>query len=363
MTNYYDILGISKGATKEEIKKAYRKLAHRYHPDNKSTGNEKKFKEISEAYQILHDEKKRAEYDTYGRTFEGGTGQGQQYGFEGFEGFDFGGFRGGQGFEFDFGDIFGDFFGGAAKRPRAKRGSDIAVDLEIAFEESIFGTERKLLLSKVSLCDACKGSGAEEGSGLEKCSACQGSGRVHESRRSIFGAITTLRECAKCSGRGSTPSKKCFVCKGHGILKKSEEFAVKIPAGMQDGEVINMPGAGEAVANGVPGDLYVKVNVRKHPVFKREGSNIAMDLDIKMSEAILGGEKEVMTLDGSIKLKIPTGIDSGEILRVRGKGVPIAHGFNRRGRGDLMIKVLAKTPKRISKRAKELIEQIKKEGL
>lgn len=361
MVNYYDILGISKSATREEIKKAYRKLAHRYHPDNKSTGNEKKFKEVSEAYQILHDDKKRAEYDTYGRTFEGGTsGEQQQYGFEGF---DFGGFRGGQGFEFDFGDIFDNFFGGAAKRPRAKRGGDIAVDLEIPFEESVFGTERKLLLSKVSLCDACKGSGAEESSSLEKCNACQGSGRVHESRRSIFGAITTLKECAKCSGKGSMPSKKCLVCKGYGVLKKSEEFVVKIPAGIQDGEVISMPTMGEAVANGVPGDLYVKVNVRKHPVFKREGSNIAMDLDVKMSEAVLGGEKEVMTLDGSIRLKIPAGVDSGEILRVRGKGVPIAQGFHKKGRGDLMIRILVRTPKRISKGVKELIEQIKKEGL
>lgn len=360
MTDYYDILGVSKNATKEEIKKAYRRLAHRYHPDNKATGNEKKFKEVNEAYQIIQDDKKRAEYDTYGRTFEGETGGSRP----GFEGFDFSGFgAGGPGFEFDFGDIFESVFGGAGRKQRVRRGGDIVVDLEVSFEESIFGTERKLLLSKVSLCDACKGSGAGEGSALEKCGACQGSGRVHESRRSIFGAITTLKECAKCSGRGSIPSKKCSVCAGRGVLKKSGEFIVKIPVGIQNGEVINMPGAGEAVANGVPGDLYVKIKVRKHPVFQREGNNIVMDLDIKMSEAILSGEKEIITLDGPIKLKIPAGIDSGEVLRVRGRGVPIGYGLNHKGRGDLMIKILIRTPKKVSKRAKELVERIKEEGL
>lgn len=360
MNDYYNILGVSKSATKEEIKKAYRKLAHRYHPDNKSTGDEKKFKEVSEAYQILQDDKKRAEYDTYGRTFEGETGGARH----GFEGFDFSGFGGGrQGFEFDFGDILESFFGGGAKRSRAKRGGDIAVDLEIPFEESIFGTERKLFLSKVSLCDACKGSGAEEGSNLEKCAACQGSGMVHESRRSIFGSFTMPKECSKCSGRGSIPSRKCSACGGYGVLKKNEEIIVKIPTGMQDGEVINMPGMGEAVAGGVAGDLYVKINVRKHPIFSREGNNITMDLDVKMSEAILGGEKEVLTLDGPINLKIPAGIDSGEILRVRGKGVPVKHGFSHKNRGDLMIKVLIRTPKKFSKKAKRLIEQVKEEGL
>lgn len=361
MADYYDILGVSKNATKEEVKKAYRKLAHRYHPDNKTTGNEKKFKEINEAYQTLREDKKRAEYDVYGRTFDGGTGGGRY----GFEGVDFNDFAGaGPGFEFDFGDIFENFFSGGTRKQRVRRGGDIVVDMEVSFEESIFGAERKLFLSKTSLCDACKGMGAGEGSDLEKCGACHGSGRIHESRRSVFGTITALKECAKCSGRGSVPSKKCSVCGGRGVLKKSEEIVVKIPSGIRDGEVISMLGMGEAVSNGASGDLYVKINVKKHPVFRREENNIAMDMDIKISEAILGGEKEIVTLDGPIKLKIPAGIDSGEILRARDKGVPIGgHGFNRKGRGDLMIKILVRTPKKISKKAKELLEQMREEGI
>lgn len=367
MNDYYEVLGVPRNATKDDIKKAYRKLAHRYHPD-KSSGDEKKFKEASEAYQTLQDDKKRAEYDTYGRTFSGGGGtEGTN---QGFDGFDFGDFvsKNGQGFEFDFGDIFENFFGGQTGRTtasrRAKRGADIAVDLSISFEESIFGTERKILLSKISYCSACKGSGAESGSELEKCFACQGSGRVHESRRSIFGSISSFRECAKCAGKGTIPTKKCSACSGYGVSKKSEEITVKVPPGIRDGEAISMPGMGEAVVGGVAGDLYVKFTVGKHSVFKRDGANLAMDLDIKISEAILGVEKDIMTLDGLIKLKIPTGMDSGEVLMVRGKGVPQGHGLpGARGRGDLMIKVVIRTPKKISKRAKELIEELNKEGL
>lgn len=366
MNDYYEVLGVPRNATKDDIKKAYRKLAHKYHPD-KSSGDEKKFKEASEAYQILQDDKKRAEYDTYGRTFSGGGAEGPN---QGFDGFDFGDFvsKNGQGFEFDFGDIFENFFGGQTGRTassrRAKRGADIAVDLRISFEESIFGTERKVLLSKVSYCSVCKGSGAEPGSELEKCFACQGSGRVHESRRSIFGSISSFRECAKCAGKGTVPSKKCSACSGYGVSKKSEEITVKVPPGIRDGEAISMPGMGEAVVGGMAGDLYVKFTVSKHQIFKRDGANLAMDLDIKISEAALGVEKDIMTLDGLIKLKIPMGVDSGEVLMVRGKGVPQGHGLpGARGRGDLMIKIVVRTPKKVSKKAKELIEELKKEGL
>lgn len=364
MKDYYNILGIAKNATKDDIKKAYRKLAHKYHPD-KTGGDEKKFKEVSEAYQVLQDDKKRAEYDTYGRTFDGGSGPGQGFGGQGF---DFSGFAGanGQGFEFDFGDIFENFFGGkgGGGRQRAKRGADIAVDLNISFEESIFGTERKVLLSKISVCHSCKGSGAEAGSELEKCSGCQGAGRVHENRRSIFGNVSTFKECSKCSGKGSIPSKKCSACGGRGVLKRNEEISVKVPAGIRDGEAVSMPGMGEAVAGGHSGDLYIKFNIGKHPLFRRDGNDLTMDMDVKMSEAVLGTEKDVKTLDGEIKLKIPAGIDSGEILRVRGRGVPVARDYSgQKGRGDLLIRLLIRMPKKISKKTRELMDELKKEGL
>lgn len=365
MKDYYEILGVPRNATKDDIKKAYRKLAHKYHPD-KEGGDDNKFKEATEAYQVLYDDKKRSEYDTYGRTFGGDSG-----GFGGFngQGFDFSGF-GGQGFDFDLGDIFENFFGGGAggRRQsagwRTKRGADIAVDMEVSFEESVFGTERKVLLSKVSQCSVCRGSGAEPGSEIETCSACNGSGKVHEARRTIFGSFTALKECSKCAGKGSVPVKKCSDCKGQGVLKRNEEITIKVPPGIKDGEAISMPGMGEAVAGGIAGDLYARINVKRHTVFKREGDDLVMELDVKISEVLLGAEKEIMTLDGPIKLKIPAGIDSGEILRVRGKGVPIGRGLtSQKGRGDLLIKILVRTPKKVSKKAREIVEELKNEGL
>src|SRR3989338_2451704 len=369
MNDYYDILGVARNATKDDIKKAYRKLAHKHHPD-KTKGDDKKFKELNEAYEVLYDDKKRAEYDTYGKTFAGGAGAGAgEYG-QGFGDFDFGDFasRNGQGFEFDFGDIFENFFTGQGGRAsagrRTKRGADIAVDLSISFEDSIFGTERKILLSKVSYCSVCKGSGAEPNSEMEKSPACQGAGRVHESRRSIFGAIPSFRECAKCGGKGTIPVKKCSACSGYGVSKKSEEITVKVPPGIRDGEAVSLPGMGEAAAGGMAGDLYVKFTVGKHPVFRREGLNLIMDLDVKVSEALLGVEKDIATLDGMIKLKVPAGISSGEVLVARGRGVPQGHGLTGyRGRGDLMIKTIIRTPRKISKKAKDLIEELKKEGI
>lgn len=366
MNDYYEILGVARNADKEDIKKAYRRLAHKYHPD-KTKGDDKKFKELSEAYEVLHDDKKRAEYDTYGKTFGSGEGAGAYGSSQGFGGFDFGDFasKNGQGYEFDFGDIFENFFGGqGGRRPRAKRGADIAVDLSISFEDSIFGTERKILLSKISYCSVCKGSGAEPNSGVEKCLVCQGSGRIRESRRFIFGAVSPFKECAKCAGKGTIPTKKCSACSGHGVFKKSEEITVNVPPGIRDGEAISLPGMGEAVAGGSAGDLYVKFTVGKHPIFRREGLNLIMDLDVKISEALLGVEKDIITLDGLIKLRIPAGLDSGEILIARGRGVPQGHGLpGARGRGDLMIKVIVRTPRKISKKAKDLIEELKNEGL
>ncbi|HDH04035.1 MAG TPA: molecular chaperone DnaJ [Candidatus Campbellbacteria bacterium] len=366
MAGYYEILGVNKSASKEEIKKAFRKLAHKYHPD-KNKGDDSKFKEINEAYSVLGDDKKRAEYDAYGRVFGDSGGAGQ-----GFGGFDFSGFSAGKqssgwGFdassaevEFDLGDIFEGFFGGNSGSRRTKRGRDISIDLEISFEESVFGTERKVLISKIAVCGKCEGNGAEPGADSKKCSFCQGSGRIRETKKSFFGSFASMRECDKCLGKGAIPSKKCSVCGGSGVVPKKEEIGIVIPSGIEDGEMIKLSGMGEAVAGGISGDLYVKIHVLPNSVFRKQGNDIFMDLDIKISDSLLGCEKEIKTIDGVIKLKIPAGIDSGEVLRVRGKGIP------RQGqgkRGDLMIKIVVRTPKKISRSAKNLIEELKKQGL
>jgi len=365
--NYYELLGITKSASQDEIKKAFRTLAHKYHPDKKG-GDEAKFKEVSEAYGVLSDDKKRAEYDAYGRVFSGGNGfsaeGGSASGGEGFEGFDFSNFAQGQGFagnnngfEFDLGDIFSDFFGG--QRERAKRGRDISVDVELSFSESIFGVERRMLLNKTSACDICKGSGAKPGAKMETCKTCNGKGKVRENRRSIFGSVQTTRTCDACEGRGQVPSEKCATCHGAGVTRKQEEISVKAPAGIEDGEVIRLGGAGEAIRGGTSGDLYVKVHVTRHPLFRREGSSLLMDLPVKLSSALLGDEYTIETLDGNVTVKIPEGIKPGEMLRLRGKGVPI----DRTRRGDLLIRVTIDIPNKLSREAKKLVEELKKQGI
>lgn len=364
--NYYEVLGISKNADKEEIKKAFRRLAHDYHPDKKG-GNEAKFKEASEAYAVLSDDKKRAEYDTYGQTFAGGgPSQGGFNGGAGFGGFDFSGFGGtggfqgfGQeGFEFDLGDIFGDFFGGGG-RERVKRGRDISIDVELPFEEAVFGTERKILLTKTSVCNTCRGSGAKPGTEMHTCPKCNGKGKVHETKRSFLGNISSVRTCSDCQGKGKVPREKCHVCHGVGVRKMEEEVSVSIPAGINDGEMIRLSGGGEATAGGTSGDLYIKVHVKRHPIFKKEGVNLTIDLSLKLSTALLGEEYTMQTLDGEIKVKIPEGVSHGEILRVKGKGVPYEKGK----RGDLLIHLNVKLPAKLSREGRRLVEELRKEGI
>ncbi|MDO8521924.1 MAG: molecular chaperone DnaJ [bacterium] len=359
MKNYYDILGITKTASEEEIKSAFRKLAHKYHPDKKG-GDEKKFKEASEAYAVLSDKKKRAEYDTYGKTFAGG-GQ-QAGGFGG--GFDFSDFaQGGANFgdqEFDLGDIFGEFFGGSARGTAGKRrGRDISVDIELPFREAIFGTERRMLIAKMSVCGACDGTGAKKGTKRTTCSSCNGKGNIREARNTFFGNFTTTRTCPRCLGRGEVPEHQCDICKGQGIAKREEEIHVIVPAGVSDGEMIRMPGKGEAAAGGVAGDLYVKLHVKADRAFTREGNNLLTVLHLKLTDALLGGEFKVETLDGPLSVSVPQGVAHGELLRVRERGVP--HG--RGSRGDLLVRVDIQFPKKLSRTASELIAQLRKEGL
>lgn len=353
--DYYKILGVEKGVSQDEIKKAFRTLAHKHHPDK--GGDEKKFKEASEAYQVLSDEKKRAEYDTYG-SVGGGGGFGQG----GFDFSGFGGFQGGQGFEgVDLNDIFGDLFGGGfgGGRRETRRGRDISVDIEISFSEGVFGVERKVFITKTSACDTCHGSGAKTGTKTKTCDTCKGQGRIQEMKRSFLGTISQVRECSACAGTGKVPEEKCATCKGHGVIRKQEEILIRIPAGIQNGEMVRLAGAGEAVQNGAAGDLYVRVRIAPHKIFKREGNDLVMKLAVKLSDALLGAEYPVETLDGNIILKIPKGISSGEVLRVRGKGVP----FSTKRRGDLLVAITIKTPSVLSARAHKLAEELRDEGL
>ena len=352
--DYYQILGVDKKASKDDIKKAFRKLAHEYHHDKKG-GNVDKFKEINEAYSVLSDDQKRSQYDTFGSAYSG-SGAGQGFNPSDF-GFDFSGFsQGDAGFDFDIGDIFGDFFGG--QRTRQKRGRDISIDLDISFEESVFGVERKVLLNKIATCKVCGGSGAKSGSTMDTCSTCNGKGQIHEVRRSIIGSFSTVRTCETCHGKGKVPREKCANCHGRGILKSDEEVKVRIPSGISDGEVVRLSGMGEATTGGVAGDLYIKIHVERHQIFKKEGSNLIMTLNVRLSDVLLGTTAFIKTLDGEIKLKIPEGTGFGEILRVKGKGVPYGN-----KRGDLLINININIPQKLSKEEKKLVEELRIKGI
>jgi len=369
--DYYEILGVNKGASKDEIKKAFYKLAQKYHPDKKG-GNEAKFKQANEAYQVLSDDAKRSKYDQFGSGFEnaGASYGGAQSGFGGFDPSGFGGFssqgggQAGYGAEFDFGnlnDIFSDFFGGGmgGERQEVRRGRDISTEIQISFADSIFGVTRKILITKTSKCLTCGGSGAKAGSKMEICKHCNGQGRIREQKRTIFGNIASTKTCEYCLGVGEVPKEICDKCKGKGILRREEEVSITIPAGIRDGEMIRMTGLGEAVSHGTTGDLYIKINVATHPIFKREGNDLVMNLNLKLSDALLGIKYPIQTLDGEIEVTIPEGVSINEILRVRGKGVPMP----KNKRGDLLIKLNIKLPSKISHQSRKLIEELKKEGI
>lgn len=352
MKDYYQILGVDRQASKDDIKKAFRKLASEFHPDKK-TGDEAKFKEVSEAYAVLGDEKKRAEYDNFGRVGGGGHA--------GFGSFDWSQAGGMDGMEFDLGDIFenfGEMFGGGFGGRRSKRGHDISIDIELPFKEAIFGTERTVVLNKTNTCDTCQGSGAKPGSGTMTCTVCNGQGKVRESRRSMLGNFTTVRQCDACRGRGEVPKEKCKDCNGVGARRSSSEIRIKVPAGIENGEVIRMAGQGEALPGGVPGDLYVKLHVAVDKHIRREGRNLYRVLPIKLTDALLGTSTDIETLDGSVTVAIPAGSQEGDILRIKEKGVPYG---NRRG--DFEIRIKVDIPTKLSRQAKKLVEELREEGI
>lgn len=359
MKDYYKILGVDKKSSTDEIKKAFRKLAHKYHPDK--GGDEKKFKEASEAYQTLSDEKKRAEYDTYGSSGGPRSGQG------GFDPSGFGGFSGGfssQGFEgFDLNDIFSDLFSGGGRgrksSPQSRRGRDISVNLKITFSEAVFGSEQKFSITKVSSCEICNGAGAKQGSKQNVCTDCKGQGHINETVQSFLGTMTQSRECRKCGGTGHIPEEKCAHCKGEGVLRREAPITLNIPAGIENGETVRLTGGGEAVKNGTPGDLYATIGVEPHTVFRRERENLVMNLKVKLTDSVLGAEYPLETLDGQIKLAIPKGVSSGDILRVKGKGVPV----DKKYRGDILIKVEVKNPVKLSSKAESLFKELREEGI
>ena len=341
--DYYDVLGIERSASKDEMKKAYRKLAAKYHPD-RNQGNEdaaEKFKECSEAYSVLSDDKKRSNYDRFGHSAGGSDGFGfSSGGFEGFE-------------DMDLGDIFGSFFGGGRSRGGNSRrqGADLKVSMEITFKEAVFGVEKTVTLQRESACNSCSGSGAAKGSERITCTRCKGSGQT----RVTQGFFSVAQTCSACSGQGSKVNNPCSSCSGRGLTNSRDKVTIRVPAGIEHGATLRVNGEGEAGLHGASrGDLYVAMIVRAHDFFEREHENIICKVPIGFAQAALGSEIEVPTLEGQSKIKIPKGTQSGKVFRLRGKGVPSLRGY---GRGDQLIYVIVETPTKLNDKQRKLLEE------
>ena len=351
--DYYEVLGVGKNASPDEIKKAFRRLAIQHHPD-KEGGDETKFKEINEAYEVLKDSEKRGRYDQFGHAGVGSSAAS--------DGNPFAGFGNGQGVHFDFGDlglgdIFNSFFGGNGQgRPRQARGRDVETTIEISFEQAVFGTEVDLRLNLEDTCSHCKGTTTEPGSQLKTCDQCSGSGQVISVTRTIFGNIQQASTCPRCKGTGKVPEKVCTVCHGKGTQRKSQDLTLKVPAGVDDGATIRLREHGEAVANGPKGDLYVNIRVKPHKKFTREGDLILSKEHVDMVEAALGTEINVETVDGPVKMKIPAGTQSGTDFKLSGHGVPHLKSDSR---GAHIVTIIVDTPTKLSKNQQELLEKFK----
>ena len=349
--DYYEVLGVSKTASEDEIKKAFRKGAVKYHPD-KEGGDEAKFKEINEAYEVLKDKQKRQRYDQFGHAGVGGATGGAQG--NPFEGFDFGG----QGMQFDFGgglgDIFGQFFGGAQGGQGPKRGRDVETSITLTFEEAVFGVEKKISLNLDDACDHCHGTGAEPGYGLKTCPDCKGAGQQTRVMNSIFGQIQQAVTCQTCRGKGKIPEKECSICGGKGTTRQAREIKIKIPAGIDDGATIRLREHGEAVQNGSKGDLYVHIRVKAHKKFTREGNIILSMEHISMVDAALGTEIDVDTVDGKVRMKIPAGTQNGTDFKLSGHGVP---NLRNESRGPHIVGIVVDIPTKLTKKQRELLEE------
>ena len=348
--DYYEVLGVKKDATADEIKKAYRKLTKENHPDLHPGDKacEERFKEANEAYEILSDEEKRKKYDQFGHAaFDPNAG----YGAGGFDGF--GGFGG-------FGDIFSDIFGGFGGATRAnpnapRRGESVRATVNISFEEAAFGCKKEVTVAKIETCPDCKGTGCAPGTTPEICPDCKGTGSVTVSQRTPFGMMQSSTQCSKCRGTGKIIHQPCKTCRGMGAVRRQHKVEVNIPAGIDDGQTISKPGGGNAGVNGGPaGDLLVSVIVRPHARFERDGTSVLLDQEISYAQAVLGAEVEVPTLDGKVKLTIPEGTQPGAVFRLRGKGIPFLRGS---GRGDQFVSITIKVPKNLTGSQKELLRQ------
>jgi len=356
--DYYKILNIEKSANQDEIKRAFRKLAHKYHPD-KPDGDEAKFKEINEAYQVLGNAEKRSQYDQFGSTFDqqGGFGGGMNW-----EDFMKHARQGGGGFRnvnFDFGDLgdmFGDIFGfGGGSSKRENRGSDIQIDITIEFKEAVFGVKKQIELYKYNKCSHCHGNGAEPGTPIDTCKTCNGQGRVTKVQRTFLGAIQTASICPDCNGQGKKAQTPCSKCSGQGISKQNEMIEINIPAGIENGSTIRLSGKGNAAAHGgEEGDLYVNVFVKNDSEFERHGSDVIKHEKISFRQAALGDKIEVQTLDGAVDLKIPSGTQPNTKFRLRGKGIPILNGT---GRGDLYVVAVVEVPKKLTRKQRKMLEE------
>ncbi|MBF6567838.1 MAG: molecular chaperone DnaJ [Candidatus Binataceae bacterium] len=342
--DYYEVLGVARGASEEELKKAYRRLAIQHHPD-RNPGNkeaEERFKELNEAYQVLSDPERRAQYERYGHAaFEHVGG--------GFGGFDFS-----QGFEEVFSDIFGDFFGAgrSRSRSRSRRGDDLRYDLEIDFEEAARGIEKTISFQRLTACESCTGSGAREGTaGVRTCPNCRGTGQVR-TQQGFFSISTT---CGQCRGEGMIIADPCPKCQGQGRVRRAQSLSVRIPAGVDNGSRLKLRSEGEAGLGGGPaGDLYVVVHVREHEMFARQGNDVVVEVPVSFPQAALGSEIDVPTLDGKVKVKVQAGTQSGKVMRLKGRGFPDLHGY---GRGDQLVKIAVETPRRLTARQRELLEE------
>ncbi len=345
--DYYEVLGVNKNASDDDLKKAYRKLAKKYHPDVNPGDKtaEAKFKEASEAYQVLNDSKKRAQYDQFGHDAANFSGYNQGFsgGFEGF------------GFDDIFESFFGGGFGGSARRGGAQKGRDITHNIKISFNDAAFGVEKEINIRKMEPCNTCEGTGAKKGTQKETCSTCKGSGQIKQNQNTPFGQFVNVTTCNVCKGEGTIIKEPCNTCRGKGQVRKSKKIKVKIPAGIDDGQTISLRGEGDVgIKGGPPGDLYINIAVEPHPIFQRQGFDVICEFPVTFVQAALGDNLEIPTIDGKVKYTLPEGTQSGTVFRLRNKGIPNIRGY---GRGNQYLKIIIEVPTNLSEKQKEILRE------